>query len=131
LSTYVDTSALLAVFDADDPQHRAAAETWFGLLDSEERVVASNYVVVETVSLLHRRFGIPTVNRFLTDMLPAINVAWVSESLHSVAVSALLASGKCGPSLVDCVSFETMRQLDIRAAFCYDKHFSDAGFHTL
>jgi predicted nucleic acid-binding protein len=26
------------------------------------------------------------------------------------------------------VSFEVMRGLDIRTAFAYDKHFTDAGF---
>jgi predicted nucleic acid-binding protein len=131
LSTFVDTSAIMAVFDADDPQHQAARREWDNLMDTGEPVLTSSYVVVETISLLHHRFGIPAVNRFLTDMLPAVMIEWVDEAVHSVGVSALLASGKRGPSLVDCVSFEVMRRLDVRTAFSYDKHFADAGFSTL
>lgn len=131
MSTYIDTSALIAAFDADDPQHEAAGRAWSSLVDTKELVVTSNYVVVETISLLHRRFGVPTVNAFLADMLPVIDVEWISEAVHAVSVSALLASARRGPSLVDCVSFEMMRRLGIRVAFAYDKHFAEAGFQTL
>jgi predicted nucleic acid-binding protein len=32
-----------------------------------------------------------------------------------------------GPSLVDCVSFVAMRDLRVRLAFAYDRHFETAG----
>lgn len=131
MNTYIDTSAVLALFDADDPRHEAAAAAWSKLMGGDEQVITSNYVVVETISLLHRRFGVSTANRFLADMLPSIGVEWIGEVVHAVAVSALLISGRRGPSLVDCVSFEIMRRMDIGTAFAYDKHFVDAGFEVL
>ena|GEM_PF-3548981 len=46
-------------------------------------------------------------------------------------VSALLTSGREQLSLVDCVSFELMRQLGIRTAFTFDRHFEEQGFTCL
>jgi len=46
-------------------------------------------------------------------------------------VSALLTSGREQLSLVDCVTFELMRQLGIRTAFTFDRHFEEQGFTCL
>lgn len=34
-------------------------------------------------------------------------------------------------SLVDVVSSEVMRRLDLTQAFCFDLHFAEQGFHVL
>jgi predicted nucleic acid-binding protein len=40
----------------------------------------------------------------------------------------MLAAGRKKLSLVDCVSFETMRLLGVTIAFTLDKHFKEQGF---
>ena len=47
------------------------------------------------------------------------------------AAGAVLAAGRKELSLVDCVSFQTMRELGVRSAFCFDKHFREQGFETV
>ena len=128
---FVDTSAFLAILDSGDRNHATATRNWTEAVGRGAVIITSNYVVVETLALLQRRSDPATVNRFHGDILPVVSVEWVDESVHSVGVSAALASGKRGASVVDCVSFEIMRRLDIRSVLACDKHFAEAGFRTL
>ena len=50
MNVYVDTSAFLAVIDADDAQHRQAALIWKALIENDETLVCSNYVLIETLA---------------------------------------------------------------------------------
>jgi predicted nucleic acid-binding protein len=128
MSVFVDTSALAAVLDADDINHPRAAENWQRLISSEETLVCHNYILVETLALLQNRFGMNAVKIFGDDVLPLININWVDEVTHKAALSALIIAAKRELSFVDCVSFETMRQLGIETAFTFDSHFAKQGF---
>lgn len=128
MSIFVDTSAFLAVLNADDRFHAAAAQTWQDLLISGEQPVCNNYILVETYALLQNRFGMRAVRLFQNDVIPVLLVRWVDEEAHNRAVSAVLVAGERRLSLVDCSAFETMRQLGIQRAFTLDKDFKDYGF---
>ncbi len=107
----------MAVLDQDDPKYSSALKAWTAIIKSQEIMITSNYVMVETISLLHRRFGTVPVKRFQEDILPVMNVEWVDEELHGTGANAVLGSGKRGPSLVDCVSFEIIRKERITRVF--------------
>ena len=49
---FVDSSSIYAILDRADENHLKAAETWLVLLDSVERLLTTNYVVVECCALL-------------------------------------------------------------------------------
>ncbi|HOF89450.1 MAG TPA: PIN domain-containing protein [Armatimonadota bacterium] len=128
MTVFVDTSAFYALLIADDGDHPAAASRWKELLTNHEnRLFTSNYVVVETVSLLRSRVGVSAVRRFVDDILPAVNMIWVSEEMHLAAVGLMLAHGRRGPSLVDCSSFILMQEFHIPHAFAFDAHFTRQG----
>lgn len=131
MSIFVDTSAFLAILNADDQFHLAAAETWQSLLLAGEQLICNNYVLVETYALLQHRFGVQAVRTFQTDVLPILSIRWVNEDEHNRAVSAVLATGERRLSLVDCCSFETMRLLGIQRAFTLDQDFKNYGFEVL
>ena len=59
MSTFVDTSAFYALLVANDVGHEAAKRTLDRLLAGGQRLVTSNYVVVETCALLQNRLGLP------------------------------------------------------------------------
>jgi uncharacterized protein len=46
-------------------------------------------------------------------------------------MSAVLSAGRRKLSLVDCTSFEIMRQHAVRTAFAFDSHFEEQGFELL
>jgi len=131
MSVYVDTSAFLAVLDADDANHEPAKQTWTGLLRARETLVTSNYVLVETFALVQHRLGMEAVRTLQEDVVPVLHVEWVGEELHQQAVGALLAANRRNLSLVDCASFAVMRRLGLRRAFAFDGHFSEQGFECL
>ena len=65
--------------------------------------------MVEAAALVHRRLGLAAVRVLLTELVPALAVRTVGDTLHDRAVAAYLAGLRRGVSLVDQVSFEVMR----------------------
>jgi uncharacterized protein len=125
---FVDTSALYAALNALDARHAEARAQWSLVLAGDSALVTTNYVLVETVALLGRRLGIAAVRDFQTDFVSILEIIWIDRSVHERASAALLAAGSRDLSLVDCVSFEVMRQLGLRTAFAFDEHFAQQGF---
>ena len=130
MTIFVDTSAFYAVFDRDDTNHPAAKEAWPALLREADTPVTTNYVLVETIALLQHRIGVAAVRSFQEDVVPLLQVEWVTAEGYRAGVEAVLAAGRKKLSLVDCVSFQSMRQIGLRSAFCFDSHFSEQGFRV-
>ncbi|MBI4042879.1 MAG: PIN domain-containing protein [Deltaproteobacteria bacterium] len=131
MRVFLDTSAFLAIIDADDDNHAAAKKKWRELILAEAEFFCNNYVLIETFALLQHRFGMTAVNRFSNDVVSFLHIHWIDEAIHQAATSALLAAARKKLSLVDCVSFETMRSLGIKTAFSFDKHFTQQGFNRI
>jgi len=128
MSVFVDTSALYAILDADDEVHAAAKTSWSSLLDVEETLVTSNYILVETFALTQHRLGMRAVATLADEILPLFDVQWVEPSEHQAALRAVMAAGRRKLSMVDCTSFEVMRRLHLRDVFAFDSHFEEQGF---
>ena len=126
----VDTSAFFALVDDRDPNHGRALEAVERLTATED-LVTHEYVVVETISLVQRRLGMAALRRFVDDLLPIVDVAWVEPDTHAEAREALLAAGSRSVSLVDRVSFLLMRRRGIGTAFAFDDDFAREGFRTI
>jgi uncharacterized protein len=131
VKAFVDTSAFLAFLISEDGNHKRAVNAWERARKAKDRLVTTNYVIVETCSLLHGRYGAPAMRTFLEKILPTVLVEWVDLQLHMQGVSAVVTSGRRGPSIVDCVSFAAMRRLNIEYAFAFDRHFREQGFESL
>ena len=126
MRVFVDTSALVAILDEDDVRHREAEATFRALLESAE-LVTHNYLHVEAVAVTRRRLGVAATEILIDALLPVMSTIWIDEDTHRTAVEAHRASAG-GTSLVDEVSFEVMRQLDIGSAFAFDADFDTHGF---
>jgi predicted nucleic acid-binding protein len=131
MNVFVDTSALLAVLDRHADRHEAARRTWTGLLEGENVLLAHNYILVETSAVLARRLGAEAVRVFEQDIVPILNVVWVTREIHEAAVGAHLAAGRRDLSLVDCASLEILRRAGLRAVFAFDPHFKESGYEPL
>ncbi len=131
MSVFVDTSALVAVLDADDSGHRRSAAAWKRLISDDEALVTTSYVVMEVFALAQRRLGMDAVRALDSTVMPLINMVWIDSEIHQRAVAALLAASRKKLSLVDCASFEVMREHGIRDALTLDRHFSEQGFDRI
>jgi predicted nucleic acid-binding protein len=128
---FVDTSAFYAIIDRSDRFHRKASFMWPELLNDYITLITSNYVVWETLGLLHKRIGFEAACLWCRDILGVLDVWWVDADLHQRAYELWLNFGRRQLSLVDCVSFVIMHQHQIEKAFCFKPHFTDHGFTLL
>ena len=131
MSVFVDTSAFLAVLNADDRQHDRARPFWETILRENEILLTTNYVLLETYALVQNRLGMNAVREFATYAVPLLEIVWVDETLHQRGVSAFLSANRRRLSLVDCISFEVARAFGIDKIFTFDSHFAEQGFHCL
>ncbi len=127
----VDTAAFYALIDARDPNHGRATSVISDLVEADETLLTHEYVVVETTALVQRRLGLGALRRFVDDLLPLVEIAWVDEDLHREAREALLAAGRRTVSLVDWTSFLVMRRHGVRRAFTFDPDFGAEGFEVV
>ncbi|OFW45530.1 MAG: hypothetical protein A3J29_04700 [Acidobacteria bacterium RIFCSPLOWO2_12_FULL_67_14b] len=131
MTVFVDTSALVALLDANEGKHAACGRVWRKLLKEDAGFITSNYVMVETYALAQRRLGLDAVRALTADFLPLLTVDWVDEFVHAAGLASVLTANRRDLSLVDCVSFEIMRRRDINRAFALDSDFSKQGFTVL
>ncbi len=131
MSIFIDTSAILAFLNKEDHFHQIAKRTWEDINLSEENLICSNYVIVETVSLLQKRFGIDALRIFENEVRPIINIIWIDQTIHHAGMVVVLTTNHRKLSLVDCTSFEVLRTLQIEKVFTFDPHFSEQGFNII
>lgn len=124
---FVDTSALLALVNAEDRFHGRAVEAAAVLRSTGADLVTTSYVMVETYALLDRRLGRESVRRFREGFEPLLEVIWVSKEEHEEGLDLLLGARR-RMSLVDTVSFAVARRRGIQRAFAFDDDFEAEGF---
>lgn len=127
-AVFADTSALLALLNLKDENHDRAARAFATLRSNRAPLISTSFVLVETYALVGRRLGIEAVRDFRTDFAPLIDIVWVDDVLHNSGLDLLFDRHKRALSLVDAVSFITMRQKDMTEAFAFDPHFEQEGF---
>ncbi|MGD0536414.1 MAG: PIN domain-containing protein [Verrucomicrobiota bacterium] len=126
----VDSGFLLAFAQPTDALHWRAVG-WAKSVS--ERLLATEYVLCETVNSLSRRADRLRAHRIVELISSDPNYTLVPAS------SELFAAGLClhrdRPdkewSLTDCVSFHLMRERGLTRALAYDLHFEQAGFEAL
>jgi predicted nucleic acid-binding protein len=131
VSVFVDTSFLVALLDEDDPMYADAVRLWQRVEAERLSVLTSNYAVLEACAVLQRRLGVASMRKLVRQILEPVALEWVTSDDHERAVDALLVAARRNLSLVDCVSFEVMRRLDIRECLAFDRHFAEQGFSPL
>lgn len=95
--------------------------------------MTTTLVVNETVTLFQRRGAVDAAFTFLDSMRgqEAAEVIHPSAGQVERAWKEFVARAASGATAVDCVSFVVMRDLGIRRAYTFDKHFRAAGFQIL
>ncbi len=131
MKVFIDTSAFYAVLDAAQAEHPRADRAWRKLLTDGSPLITHNYVLLEAAALIQHRLGVAALRTFHEDIVPLLEVEWIGEDRHAAAMEAVLIMGKRKLSLVDCVSFQTLRRHAGSLAFCFDSDFKANGFQTI
>ncbi len=127
---FVDTSAWFAFVNGSDPDHGPVRRV---LRAREGRLVTSNFVFDETVTLCHYRLGHEVASRIgaaLLDPAATVLVRLTAEDERG-AWSLFLGRGDKRYSFTDCTSFVLMRRLGLTTAVAVDDDFRQEGLATL
>jgi len=131
MNIFVDTSAIYALLDGGDANHKKAKEAWSEALKPGNALVTTNYVLLESFALIQNRLGLDALRGFQSDIVPLLVVEWIGEDVHARAASAVLAASRKSLSLTDCASFEVMRAMGLTKALAFDPHFAEQGFSRI
>jgi predicted nucleic acid-binding protein len=123
---FVDTGAWYADFVSDDPDHKAARTF---LKENRERLVTTDHVIGETITLLRMRGrrarALHALKRLLSES--SARVEWVKEADIREAFSVFQKFSDKEWSFTDCVSRVVMERLGLNKAFSFDHHFRQFG----
>lgn len=120
-----DSSAVLALLDADDADHETAKRIVGEIAEEKRPSFITNYVEVETHALLLRKLGRALAREWLLGGgLPVVRAS-PQEELR--ARELLERYGDKDWSLCDSISFAVIGTRSVGAAFSFDRHFLQFG----
>jgi uncharacterized protein len=130
---FLDTSFLIALEAADDQFHAPASRYWRNYLNDPDMLVTTSFVLDEVATYFNSRghhSKAIDIGRYLMTS-PSVRLIHVDEAIFHDAWRWLARHEDKRYSLTDCVSFVVMKQLKIKAALTFDKHFAQASFQVL
>ena len=125
---FIDTGAWYALFDRRDVHHQGARDFFQSLKTRAVRLVTSDYVFDETVTVLRYRAG-HRIARAFGEHLHRSQIACeeVDRTTRDVAWQIFVDHEDQDFSFTDCTSFALMRLHGIQDAFGFDRHFLTFG----
>jgi len=132
---FADTSGWGNLVDSTQPYHSLAATIYRSSRQQGRKVITTNYVIAELVTLMTSplRISRPRMIAFIESLKtsPYIEVVHVDVKLDEQTWQLLKSHQDKEWSLVDCASFVVMKQRGIGEALTTDHHFEQAGFIRL
>ncbi len=120
-----DSSAILALLDADDADHGRALAAADNIVAERRPSFVTNYIEAEAHALLLRKLGRAIARQWLlTGSLPVLRVLPQEEERAKVILATHLDKDW---SLCDAISFAVLESRGVRMAFTFDRHFRQFG----
>ena len=120
-----DSSAILALLDADDADHGRAVATARQIASEARPSFITNYIEVEAHALLVRKLGRAIARDWLqTGGLPIVRALPVEEEAGRAILSR---HGDRDWTLCDAISFAVLDARRVARAFTFDQHFRQYG----
>ncbi|MGH9200014.1 MAG: type II toxin-antitoxin system VapC family toxin [Vicinamibacterales bacterium] len=130
---FIDTSGLYGLIDKRDAQHAAARSAAEAVARSGRKLIVTDYIVSETVTLAKARGSVAVALRAL-DLIErsvGVRVEWIDVGRFEATKAFFRKHADHTYSFADCSSFVVMRELQLRQALTTDRHFVEAGFDAL
>jgi uncharacterized protein len=127
---FVDTSAWFAYANGTDAEHQSVRDVFQTFAG---RLVTSNFVFDETVTLCLYRLGHPVATQVGKVLLDPSTIDLVRLTLadEQQAWNLFLARPDKDYSFTDCTSFVLMQRLGLDRAIALDTDFQQEGFSVL
>jgi len=126
---FVDTSAIAAVMNKTDINHKKAIQVYKSILEKRFSKIITNFVIAETHALLlnktnNIKLGLHWLQENAYNNYYVIRITKTDEE---DAVRLLSKHFDKQWSMVDALSFTIMEKLDIAYYFSFDKDFRQTG----
>lgn len=130
---FIDSNPLLARYHRRDQYHDDAEAFWQELKLLDERLVLSNFVLDEVLTLLARRigYGFAAERARIIYESERFTILRPEEEDERRAVTLFEKYADQRVSFTDCISFALMRRHRIARVFTFDRHFALAGFQVV
>ncbi len=120
-----DSSAILALLDADDAAHATAVAVARGIASDRRPCFITNYIEAETHALLLRRLGRAVAREWL--LTGGLTVVPVLPAEEQKAREILARHTDKDWTLCDAISFALLDTRRVARAFTFDHHFRQYG----
>mgnify|MGYP001157233796 CR=1 FL=1 len=127
---FVDTSALIAIFDHRDKNHIRAKKSLEIVKRKRIKLLISDYIFDESITtvLSHARHDIAVeIGEFILSS-NVMELVWLNEATKKKAWEYFKRHSDKGYSFTDCTSFVLMNEKKINQYFAFDDHFNKVGF---
>ena len=120
-----DSSAILALLDADDADHARAVAVAREIASEERASFITNYIEAETHALLLRKLGRTIARQWLlTGGLPVVAALPAEEQSAREILARHIDKDW---TLCDAISFAVLDARHVGSAFTFDHHFRQYG----
>jgi predicted nucleic acid-binding protein len=123
-SLFIDTSAIYALINRSDIDHKQARDCLTLLSSGNHSFVTSNFVISETYTLILYKIGRDTALRVTNGIRDTYEIERVSVTDEDVAWQIINDYDDKKFSFVDATTFALMSRIGISYAFSFDDHFS-------
>lgn len=135
-TVFWDTSAFVAVGNADDDLHEQAVRVSDTLARQKARILTTSAVLTEVANTFSRSGWRPIAHQLVesvrqSEVMGVAKVVHVDEALWERGWALFVERPDKHWGLTDCISFVVMQDQSIAQAFASDRHFEQAGFERL
>ena len=125
MKLFIDTGAFIALTDADDENHKAAAAFYRNAKEKGTRFVTTSFVLCETLNYLRARISHNIAVLFRENLKKSgfLEIVTVTPSIEDAAFTIFKRYTDKDFSFTDCTSFSIMKSLKLKSAFAFDRHF--------
>ncbi len=131
-----DTSAFVALGNADDSLHEQAVRVSDALRRENAQILTTDAVLMEVANVFSKAAWRPVAYQLLELIRQSMAmglamVVHVDSALWERGWALFVARPDKDWGLTDCISFVAMQDRRVTTAFASDRHFEQAGFKRL
>lgn len=120
----VDSDAFVGFFLPDDAHHPRTTSAFEQFLQHRTRLVATDYIVAETATVLSRRSGQEVARQFLQYVWSgAMPIIHIDAVLHQAALKLFSSQSNKNTSVFDCSNVVVMQQFSIPQIMSFDQAY--------
>ena len=125
----VDSDAIYALYNSDDPLNNRATKTFQKLIEDDFHLIYPTSVIFESVSLFQRVHPSPEVTEMLVDMIKndELLIYTIDNRLLKETANIFKPAGSKKNTLVDCSVIAVAKKIKADGVFAYDEFYKKQG----